>query len=418
VAKTEKKAAKNAAKQAMEKVRQIAGGQTVEDTRKNVYGVPIPYFCLRWVYDSNVHILGRIEQLVGEWGAGKTQWLLHKMRHFLEFHPQAMAHFIGTEAKDTPAQATSILGPYIDRLQYHQAKILGALVDKKGKRSKADEDDGADWMNIVHDLVDAYRAYPYPVLVGLDSLLGAPMAEVTMEIEASGGNLDGRNTFGMVRANKLTQWLPWLSSALTGTNILFVFTNHGKPVITMGKTNYGPDVKWPGGQQVGLSPNSIIYLKKGAAVKSIARKGEMVKARMWKNSNGDGTRRISVEHSYHNMRDAEGNLVRNRFGMAERELYWDWAQSTVDLLCSFFQKGVHDAQGPASYRADLAITKTGTADNPIYSIPMWGLKEVTPNVVSDYLESDSEEGLAARCYLSDFDMVNVVYHDIFKDPKK
>lgn len=411
-----KKQDANIAQATVANMLQAYGGYTVDEIRKNLRGIPMNNFALEWGLDSNVWYLGFIYMLVGEWGSGKTQLLFQIFERFLDHDPKSIAFFIPTEGKDAPTQAESLLGEYAScgRFAVVPAALMGKFEAMK-KKSTADLA-GEAWNNIIYNLVEELREYPHPVIIGLDSLLGAPTESTVQAIEEAKGSIGGRNTLGMERASELNLWMPWMSSRIAGTKITFVFTNHGKPKVEMGP-NYSRgqiDKHWPGGDQVSSRPNSIVYMTKGASMKGKEYSGSTSWIKMYKNSNGDSGRLISVDHFYRVMRDAEGEAVLDANGHPVRELVWDWDQSACDVLASFFQEGLKDSNGPASYRKEIKMVKTGTSVNPLYTIEAWGLKGVTPSEVAQFLRADSEESEAARRRLMKFDKVHVVHNTVYQ----
>lgn len=393
------------------------GGYTIDEQREKVRGVPIPHWGLQWGLDSNVWFLGFMYMVAGKWGSGKTQMMLRAARDFLDHDPKAIVFFLPTEGKDTPTQADSILGPHVHdkprRFFIIPAQILGKFESMTKKN--VTELEGESLFNICFNLFQAYKEYGHPVLILADSLLGAPTEGAYHAIEDAEGSVAGRSTLGMERASELTQWLPWAVQQIAGSNITFMFSNHAKPKIEVsGPKSFGETVKWPGGEQVSASPNTIIYLSPGLARKTIEKDLTAFNIRLFKNSNGTKKRAVTVETFYRVARDADGNVIRDKNGHPVREIVWDWDQCTCDVLSSFFQTGYKDSRGPEGYRKELSIVKSGNANKPLYTMKYWGLEDATPAEVAAFLRSDTEEGAAARDFLMTFDKVHVVHNTVFQ----
>lgn len=410
-----KKKYDNIAQKAVESFVQSHGGYTVEDVRQNLRGIPVGNLALEWALDSNIWYLGFTYMLVGEWGSGKTQMVFQMMRRFLDHDPNAIAFFLPTEGKDTASQADTLLGPHAlgGRYAMIPASLMTAYSEYK-KKSMSELDNQA-WSTIVFNLLTELKEYPHPVIIGLDSIVGAIDEESKNTIEEAKGSIGSRNTHGMTRANTIKQFLTWLSGELAGTKITFVFTNHGKKKVEVERSfDRGQiDKYWPGGNETSARPNTIIYMTRGAALRTKEHAGSTSWIRTYKNSNGASDRYIGVDHYYEVARDAAGNVVLDAAGHPMRAVVWDWDRATCDLLCRLFQPGLKDNLGPAAYKDVASIVKTGTSVNPLYTIKAWGLKEASPREVVEFLHADTDESRAIMLAIMSLNQAHTVHNTVY-----
>ena len=182
------------------------------DLANNVYGVPLPYFSQRCLFQSSVIPAGKFILLAGIPGSCKTSLALYFSRLFVEQEGMAMA--IHTENKWPDTLPAGIMGQSLSRLGVYQSPIL------------------QDWMAFFKDLVkdqlgskEGWNRIPMSIFV--DSVNGAKGRESAAIMDKQGAQ--GRQF--SEEARELTTFLPrcgtWLSKT-SATAFLLLHLKQGE----------------------------------------------------------------------------------------------------------------------------------------------------------------------------------------------
>lgn len=326
-----------------------------QDTAGESGGVEFRTFAERWLWDSNVCRVSEICQLAGTPASGKSQTLYNLAAMFVR--AGGAAEIIDTEHKSN-AEASII--PNVGEDVFYNSGRFGfstaGSIDAAKKAKKGDADAQLEirnaWMQMIKQRIEAIKAHEelrtMPILLGIDSLLGAASAESRAKYEEGGGSADGRAMTGAVRAGSFTEWFPNITTDLEGTKICLCFTNHVKVKIDPNRPSHLPPAKsFPGGEAPKFHSSTILLFSRGGAVKKLNVGGRSVWIAVEKNSFGDDQRKLEVTFYYDIARNRQGEVIRDEHGNPCRILKWDWDEATSTLLKRFCMSGNGESSSAA-----------------------------------------------------------------------
>lgn len=184
-------------------------GVTPATDMANVYGVPLPYFSQRALFQSNVIPAGKFFLLAGVPGSCKTSLALYFSRLFVEAAGMALA--IHTENKWPDVLPKGIMAEAWKRLAVYQPDSM------------------QEWMNFMKDVIrEKLAKLPgwnrIPAYIFVDSLQGSTGKEHAKIIDKTGSL--GRQFSETAR--ELTQFLPRCGSWLADTSASVFLLHHLK----------------------------------------------------------------------------------------------------------------------------------------------------------------------------------------------
>ena len=211
--------------QALQQAGSVFGGTIgaglEEDVLRGIFGTPLPHFCLRHFFTSDVLPAAKIILLAGEQHVGKTAMMLEFLRMISQYakkvHGASMVAGIHSEEK------------WPDRLP---ASILGEELIK-GLRVEAAEN-AQEWMTKLAIMLNGdkggfrgFRNEPlnhFPLGMFVDSMHGAQGAERSKKIKKDGA--PGRDFSEIARIT--TDWFPDFTKWLSETAATMFFILHLK----------------------------------------------------------------------------------------------------------------------------------------------------------------------------------------------
>ena len=199
------------------------GGAVGEADEQSIYGIRLPYFCLRYLFASDVLPCGSSYLLAGPTGSCKTALLLEFCRLILADGGGAFVQH--TEDKWPDTLPWSLMGELCRRL-----------------RVTTDVRVAQEWMKVFKSLLrDQLRKEPLcrmPIVLGLDSIAGAQGGDESKFITKEGAP---RRNFSEV-ARLLKEYMPDFGKWLRETSALAIFVQHmkfdsdGNPLIPGGSS--------------------------------------------------------------------------------------------------------------------------------------------------------------------------------------
>lgn len=268
-------------------------------------GLKIP-FALEYLLDCSVWPLGTCVEISGESDSNKTTFLFELGRIFNG--AGGWLDLILTESKYSPDLAFSLMG-WPDELGHSPLVMnkgntmnewqrllngrIGAIKGwiTKGAKIKSGEKDKNGEPKILEIFPGAF----YPVLFGIDSLMGQVLESTDKKVESEGAS--GRGF--AVEAGSLTVFLKTLSNNVSDWPFSVVYINHGK----VDKIDdYREVYRTPGGNQAKFQATFRIRSKRirkmvfaeTADVAALYRRGYVLELSMYKSSLGEGYRKIRL----------------------------------------------------------------------------------------------------------------------------
>lgn len=374
-----------------------AGGFTLQE--KDVYtrGVYIPTYGERYLRDSNVYLLARMEMYVGEPSSGKTSYMLHEGIQYLKAGGYFI--YIETENKFSETFLRANMGEWASNPRFRVLPVVNMTIPKKKKGEKlTEEEEEAStqaWMDQALGIIQMAKAVGKdgpPIYLGIDSLLGSASPELREQAE-SGGGMANSQSVGPRRAQIISNWYRVASPSLAHTNLTIGVTNHlGKRISMDGKPIYGSDIAIPGGNAPKFYSNLIMLFFRGTPEETASTEGRDVRIRVDKNSSGAEGRDLRLSFVTELAKDEAGETIMDDNYDSYRIVRWKWEESTAKILCRFFDKGIEARQvlGSAEYRRELSVEQSGTQHNYRYSVPAWGLDKVTDVELNHFVENNVE----------------------------
>jgi RecA/RadA recombinase len=307
------------------------------DARKFLVGLPVPSLSIEMLLMCTCWPLGRIFQLVGEEGCGKSTFL-HEIARWVLLHG-GFVHYCENENKDNAALREAIL-------QYNTHWLT--------RRIRIDFTASMDeWITVVRNnsaavIVDnegleedgketAARRFHWrcPYAYFIDSLMSTSTEKRQDKIEKAGAPQQDYAREAIMLADEARTW----TKRLRGTSIIIGGTNHMKP----SQDRFGHKVpRAPGGKSIKFMEVLEIHMERHPGnFEKVDRGGYTVNLRTAKNSFAPQHRAIDVNVLWE--REETDDPLHPR-----KRIYWDWHTATSEALVKFM------ATSPGHRRAIMA----------------------------------------------------------------
>jgi RecA/RadA recombinase len=327
-------------------VRTTLGGLSADEAKEKARGVLIPTFAERYLRDSNVYFVEKIEMYEGGYASGKSSYGFHVGASFID--AGGAFFIIDTENKTSFKTVESNIGKA--RVDTGRVQLLqtGSMYSPEAKK---DKDDVADHLKSWQSVLTALLAYirekdtKDPVFILVDSMLGAAGAEAFAMLEEE-GQFQGRSTVDMAQAASLAKYFKSLSGQMIGLPVLVAFTNQLTKKIQVGGYQRPGAEEWtsPGGEKPKMASHLILQFRQGKKEETVEEAGKEINIKIKKNSFGGEERSIKVSFSYMHMKDATGEVALDDAGHPIRMVEWDWIEATGKLLQEAFVEKEHLSQ--------------------------------------------------------------------------
>jgi hypothetical protein len=274
-----------------------------EESETRLVGIYMPALSVRYLYQSNIMPLSRMEQIVGIQESCKTAFLYERYR-WIRCNGGKSFH-IEAESKDSDALRMSILN--------YDRKAVELLVALSLE----------DWQKYLTYLLrtDTIKANllasigkTCPVGFGLDSLTAKASEEIQKKIEEAGY----ADRVHPVDALKISSYLKCMPQKLVDWPFWFCATNHLKP--SKNPMTGAIDYHVPGGFSVKFQETFETRLKRIDDITTVDEQGVYINMVTSKNSLGPGRKSIDVAFKW--FFDEDGR----------QRSYWDWHSATIDLI--------------------------------------------------------------------------------------
>ena len=373
-----KKSSNEAAKPATDMINQAlkqAGstfGGTVgstldEDIRKGLFGTPLPHFCLRFFFASNVLPASKIYLLAGEQGIGKTAMMLEFSRlisaYAKKVYGNSMVMGIHSEEKWPDTLPPSIMGDLVTGLRVDGANSAQEWMTKLAVMINGDPKSG--WRGFRKEPMNTF-----PTAMFVDSMHGAQGAERAKKIKKEGAPTRDFSEIARIT----TDWFPSFSDWLGETAATAFFILHLKT---------GQD-GWhtPGGKAKDFFASYTIYLTNPKKVVKPTKEGEIG---FWmslrKDSYGPGGTFMPM-------------VMKWKYGEDGKQLTWfDWEGCTCDMFSKWLGTGKHAVGAQSPIREYLDGFKSKSAGNKglHYRLPpVTGEEFLPPSEFNIALEENTE----------------------------
>lgn len=314
----------------MANIDQKCGGITIGDMKSNKAGLSIPYYAERYLRDSNVYLVGQIEQYVGGYGSGKSAYGFHVAQRFID--AGGLFFLVETESKTSALSMEANLGK--ERVATGRVRVIECETINQVKGD--DEEFIKSWQGIISEIVHTIKKNKLekvPIYILLDSILGAPSAESCKNIDESG--VVAASTVHLRRASAVSEYMTKLCKDISGTNILLGFTNHGKDKINIGgMPSRGDPRTFPGGAALAFRCSLVLWFDRGGKDVKADTAGRDTRLSVYKNSFGDESRNINVAFQYDLLRDEKGDIILDEYSNPSRTVVWEWHEATGELIYS------------------------------------------------------------------------------------
>lgn len=305
-----------------------------EVSTEELFGVPIPYFCCRYFFSSNVIPARKLIMLAGPPGTCKTSLMLEFFRWIIEDGGGAACTHTEEKWPDTLP-----LG------------MLGA--DNVKKLRLAHADTMQEWMTstsgFVLDTLSKPGLCELPMGIGVDSMCGAQGADRSKKIRKEGAP---SRDFSEI-ARLATDWFPDFSKWMAKTSATAFFLLHLKET--------GDDLTAPGGKAKDFFSSYTLYLSKppGRTAKVNATKEGYIEIgmKMHKDSYGPGSTYLPAFMSWE-FDDA-----------GVQQFRWRWAETTTKMLETWLGGGDYAVPKSHPFRALMPgfDSKSGGAKGTLYA---------------------------------------------------
>ena len=198
-----------------------AGSTLQEDIRKGIFGTPLPHFCQRYFFTSNVLPAGKSYLLAGVQGVGKTAMMIEFLRIIASYakraYGSAMVMGVHSEEKWPDTLPPSIMGDLSQYLRVDGAENAQEWMAKLSMQLNGNPKTG----------FRGFRNEPlnsFPTAMFVDSIHGAQGAERSKKIKKEGS--PGRDFSEIARIT--SDWFPDFSKWLGETAAVAFFILHLK----------------------------------------------------------------------------------------------------------------------------------------------------------------------------------------------
>ncbi len=286
-------------------------------------GLPLPAFCLRYLFQSTTFPLSRIVQITGEEGSAKSSFAYEMIRWHMVYGGGGIE--AENELKDSPDMRNGILAwnpMWLRRMGSTPTHYLEAwqdvLTHTMNQFKKQQDAPGGPGRTV-------------PVAWLVDSLMStAPLSEVQAVLK------EGHAVRGFALAAQLiAKYMRTMPMQIQNYPFTVIGTNHLKPATDfMGR----PTANVPGGKSVKFHETYEIEMHRQMSpdIDRLDYGGLRVIIKCKKNSLGPSRKMIQAELLWWKEavpeaeRDPNGPEVQTR-----TRAVWDWDTATIDLLLSF-----------------------------------------------------------------------------------
>lgn len=198
------------------------GSTLKEDILKGLFGTPLPHFCLRYFFTSNVLPARKIILLAGEQGVGKTSMMLEFLRIISSYahrtYGSSMVMGIHSEEKWPDTLPPSIMGELAEGLRIDSADNAQEWMTKLMVMLNGNPKGG--WGGFKREPLNSF-----PTAMFVDSIHGAQGAERSKKIKKEGAPT--RDFSELARIT--TDWFPDFTNCLSLSAAHMFFILHLKP---------------------------------------------------------------------------------------------------------------------------------------------------------------------------------------------
>jgi len=279
-------------------------------------GIPMPSLSMQYLFQRDVFPLGVIIQISAKHSSFKSALLAELLRWFYDYG--GAGYVTEVENKISAELFSSILS-----LAYFEMLSV----------SKVDSLEG--WQESLHRDIDNLKAEligtkkkrgpgaVFPVLFGVDSIVGKMTEETQEEIEKQGHAGRGYP----VEANSITRYVKTLAGWLRGWPFSVICINQTKTKIaTEGTKSFGSKDSRSGGDQLNFSESIDLELHKWGRFQCDEFEGYKVDIKMVKNSVGPDARKVTTRMLWWEEPD---DTTESGF---RQKTIWDWGWATTNLL--------------------------------------------------------------------------------------
>lgn len=286
-----------------------------DETARLAIGLPFPCFAMEYMFGTTVFQLGRVMQIVGLQGSGKSGLAMEMARWFIEH--KGLATLLDHESKFSSSWANSIVGWDNHR---HYGYVPCSSVEDWQKKTNFFVDKIQSIMTGTKAERGPGKVFPY--LLILDSILGKLTEGTQARIEKDGAASRGHP----VEAMLVTRFLQYLPNKLIDWPFSFVYINHikpGKDPVTQATVrNIG------GGFGPKYQQTFDLQVNRKGKIQTNTMDGLKLELRLYKNSLGETDRRIPVSVVWwHEPVDPD-----DRKGEWRQQTEWRWDAATAELL--------------------------------------------------------------------------------------
>lgn len=296
-------------------------GLDPEKSQFPAVGIYLPSFAERYLYASNVMLFGRSYTYYGVERTCKSAYLFDRYRLFW----QNAGRYTHLEAEDKDARPL-------------RESILGYPPNLNDKKWSTRAETMDEWMKSYYKYNKEFKALSvkyggrrFPMAFGIDSVMAKPCEATADKVVENDGV--PQKLFAD-EAAKLKTWFPWAGSLCSEWPFVIMGINHDKP---------SPDQKnprvtvhrSPGGYGPRFQSSYRVLFTPGEDVKRTedGLEGQKVWLKMDKNSTGPTGRRIPAYLRWQHLPDGPD-------GQPRQKTWWDWQNSTVDVLYHEMEHGL------------------------------------------------------------------------------
>lgn len=287
---------------------------TGKESEARLVGIYLPALCLRYLYQSNIQPLSRMEQITGTQESCKSAYLYEKYR-WIRCNGGKSYH-IENESKDSDTLRMSIVD-----YDYKAIELLvsHALEDWQQYLTFLLSDDVIK-SKLIGTKDKKGPGKTVPIGFGVDSLTAKASREAQAKMEET-GYADRAHP---IDALKLSSYLKFIPQKFVGWPFWFGAINHLKPAKTVtGAIEYHV----PGGYSVKFQETFETRMKRIADIDT-GDNGVLIEFVTQKNSIGPGRKKIQAAFRW--FFDKDTGLQRS---------YWDWDAATIEFLDTGLKTG-------------------------------------------------------------------------------
>lgn len=316
-------------------------------------GVPVPSLAMQYLLNSTVLPVGRIMEVYGEPGAGKSTFLYELMRWFLE--AGGYCYLGETEQKDSTSLRRAVFAYDFNKLERVIAKYDTSF---------------EGWTHSLQDAItyfdDAYNQVGpvFPVLYGIDAVTSVE-TESSIEDYSDKGEIKT----GYARlALHLAKFLRTLPAMYCKKPYMLVFLNHVKKDTSGG---YGPKNILPGGSALYYGSHLILELSSTAPRVYANKTVKYVTIKIAKNGVQKQGESFIVPMEYWTLPDPLNPEQRLQ------QVMYDWYSADIKFLLDYMNNSELGLEKRKAVKAILDLNK-GTGKEACVWSEALGIPEMEP----------------------------------------